>query len=141
MIGTTKKSRMCVACFCFITCLFFSVGALGDGGPPLPQMPAHWQVVSDLQVPAEQVREMSAKLGAHLTGVRNTIFSVNGRKVQLNVITVPDLVNAEKLMTSLKAIKSEEALLQKGTTVYEFVGKNEVLPSIAEGRVHLGLKP
>lgn len=125
---------------CLFVFFFFSARALGEGGPPLPEMPAHWQRVSDLQMPAEKVKEMSVKLGAHLTGVRNTIYSVNGKRVQLNVITLPDLRNAEKLMASLRSMKSDEALLQKGTIVYEFVGKNDVLPSIAEGRMHLSLK-
>lgn len=125
--------------FCLLAC-FFIAGALGDGGPPLPEMPAHWQMVSDLQVPAEQVKEMSVKLGAQLTAVRNTMYSVNGKPVQLNVIVLPDEYNAEKLMAGLKAIKSAEALLRKGTIVYEFVGKNDVLPSIAEGRMHLKLR-
>lgn len=139
-----RETRHCptvwISFFCLCACFIFSAKAYGINGPPLPEMPAHWQMVSDLQVPAEQVAEMSVKLGAHLTGVRNTIYSVNGKRVQLNVITVPDLINAEKLMTSMRAIKSVEALLQKGTIVYEFVGKNDVLPSIAEGRVHLSLK-
>jgi hypothetical protein len=34
-------------------------------------------------------------------------------------------------------MKSEEALVRKGLIVYEFVGKNDVLPLIAEGRQHL----
>jgi hypothetical protein len=53
------------------------------------------------------------------------------------VLVVPDSENAEKLMAKLKSMKTEEALLQKGTTVYEFVGENDVLPLIAEGRKHL----
>jgi hypothetical protein len=64
-------------------------------------------------------------------------YPVNGKKVQINVINTPDLWNAEKLMTKLKSMKSEEALLQKELTVYEFVGQNDVLSLIAEGRKHL----
>ena len=39
--------------------------------------------------------------------------------------------------TKLKSMKSEEALVRKGLIVYEFVGENDVLPLIAEGRQHL----
>jgi len=34
-------------------------------------------------------------------------------------------------------MKGEEGLLRNGLVVYEFVGPNDVLPMIAEGRKHL----
>lgn len=120
-------------CVCFLP----SVNVLGGEVPPTPKMPAHWKVISDFQVPAEQVKAMSIKLGADLSSVRNTVYDVNGKRVQINVIVTPDTGNAEKLMTKLRSMKVEEALLQKGLTVYEFVGQNDVLPVIAEGRKHL----
>jgi hypothetical protein len=65
---------------------------------------------------------------------------VKGKRVQINVIVTPDNGSAEKLMTKLRSMKAEEALLQQGLSVYEFVGQNEVLPMIAEGRKHLQSK-
>jgi hypothetical protein len=62
---------------------------------------------------------------------------VNGKHVQINVIIIPDPGNARKLMTKLRSMKAEEVLLRKGLTVHEFVGQNDVLPAIAEGRKHL----
>jgi hypothetical protein len=100
-------------------------------------MPAHWEVAFDFQVPVEQVKAMSEKLGADLTSVRNTAYDVNGKRVQVNAIITPDSGSAEKLMTALRSMKTEEALLRKGLTIYEFVGQNDVLPAIAEGRAHL----
>ena len=100
-------------------------------------MPTHWKVTSDYQVPAEKVKAMSIKFGATLRSVRNTVYDVNGKRVQLNVIVTPDNANVEKLMTKLRSMKSEEGLLQKGLIVYEFVGQNDVIPVIAEGRKHL----
>ena len=83
---------------------------------------------------------MSKKLGADLSGVRNTVYDVQGKRVQINVIVTPDSGNAEKLITKLRSMKVEEALLRKDLIVYEFVGKNDVLPQIAEGRRHLDSK-
>ena len=105
--------------------------------PSAPEMPAHWTVTSDFQVPVEQVKAMSKKLGADLSSVRNTVYDVQGKRVQINVIITPDPGNAEKLMTKLRSMKVEEALLRKDLIVYEFVGKNDVLPQIAEGRRYL----
>jgi hypothetical protein len=80
---------------------------------------------------------MSHKLGADLDSVRNTVYEVNGKRVQINVIVPSDAANAEKLLTKLRSIKSDAALLRKGRIVYEFVGRNDVLPIIAEGRNYL----
>lgn len=115
----------------------FIYPAIGGESDSHPRMPGHWKVISDYQVPVEQVKTMSSKLGADLSSVRNTVYEVNGKRVQINVIATPDPGNTEKLMTKLKSMKSEEALIRKGLIVYEFVGKNDVLPLIAEGRQHL----
>ena len=128
----------------WVTVLF--LGACSPNGektpageaPPVPEMAAHWKVTSDFQVPVEQVKAMSKKLGADLSSVRNTIYDVKGKRVQINVIVTPDSGSAEKLMTKLRSMKIEEALLRKDLIVYEFVGQNDVLPVIAEGRKHLG---
>lgn len=105
--------------------------------PPAPVMPPSWNVTTDFEVPVVQVRAMSKELGVELGAVRNTIYDVNGKQVQINVIVTMDIGNAEKLMTKLKTIKIEETLLQKDLIVYEFVGQNDVLPVIAEGRKHI----
>jgi hypothetical protein len=135
------KSANCLAVWITLlwigVCFLCSVNAIGGEVPQTPNMPSHWNVVSDFQIPAEQVKAMSTKLGADLTGVRNTVYDVNGKRVQINVIITPDPWNAEKLMTKLRSMKAEEALLQKGLTVYEFVGQNDVLNLITEGRKHL----
>ena len=108
--------------------------------PPAPEMPADWEVVSDLDVPAEQVAQIGRKLGVDLSSLRNTLYEVKGKSVQLNVMVTRDAATAEQLMTKLRSMKSEEALLKKDRIVYEFVGKNDVLPVIAEGRKHLDSK-
>lgn len=120
-------------------CLHFlgRADALGGEASPAPQMPVHWKVISDSHVPPEQVKTMSGKLNADLRSVRNTVYDVNGRRVQINVIVAADRENAEKLIVKLRSIKSGEALLPKDRIVYEFVGPNDVLPVIAEGRKHL----
>jgi phosphoribosylpyrophosphate synthetase len=75
--------------------------------------------------------------GSALSGVRNTVYDVDGKRVQINVIVTPDAGNAEKLMTRLRSMKAEIALLQKKRTIYEFIGQNDVLPLIAEGHKYL----
>jgi hypothetical protein len=123
-------------CVCFL----YHSNASAAETPPAPEMPAHWKVISDFNVPEGQVKAMSRKLGADLDGVRNTVYDVNGKRVQINVIITPDSSNAENLMIKLRSIKSDDALLRKGLVVYEFVGRNDVLSLIAEGRNYLNTK-
>lgn len=122
---------------CFSACSRSGGSASSGETLAAPTMPADWTVVSDVQVPAPQVQPMGADLGAELTSVRNTVYDVRGKRVQVNTIVAPDAANAEKLMTKMLTMKGEEALLLKDLTVYEFVGANDVLPEIAEGRQHL----
>ena len=132
-----KRTTGWIAIFCLALGLLCSSAALAGEAPPAPEMPANWKIISDWSVPAQQVSAMSAKLGADLSSVRNTVYDVNGHRVQLNLIVTPDPANAAKLMNKLKSIKTEEALLRKGLAIYEFVGQNDALPAIAQGRKHL----
>jgi hypothetical protein len=124
--------------FCFsIVCSSISAKT---PAPPAPDMPPDWKVTADFEVPPKQVETIEDKLDVKLSSVRNTIYDVNGKKVQLNVIITPDPANADKLMAKLREMKGEIALLRKELTVYEFVGTNDVLPIIAAGRKHLESK-
>ena len=105
--------------------------------PPGPKMPTGWKVVSDFDVPSEQTKDIGRNLGVHLGSLRNTLYEVRGMKVQLNILIVPDNETGDRLMTKLRTMKGKEALLRAGLIIYEFVGANETLPIIAEGRQHL----
>jgi hypothetical protein len=118
--------------------LFLAVCSPAPGkAPPAPEMPADWKVASDFDVPAEQTKSIGRDLGVNLSSLRNTVYDVRGKRVQVNVLIVPDAETGDRLMAKLRTIKGEEALLRKGLVVYEFVGSNDVLPLIAEGRKHL----
>ncbi len=132
-----KSFAFGMVALCLFASLLCSANARSGEAPPAPEMPAHWKAISDFEVPMEQVKTMGNKLGANIDSVRNTVYDVNGKRVQINVIVVPDSENAEKLMATLRSIKSEQALLQKGLVVYEFVGQNDALSVIEEGRRHL----
>ncbi len=122
----------------FLSLMFLFVNqAIGSEVLMSPKMPSNWVIQSDVQLPADQVKRIGMKLGARLTHVQNTIYRVDGMRVQINVILAKDTDSAEDLMKALRSIKAEQALLQKGRTVYEFVGQNDVLPLIAQGRQHL----
>ncbi|MBI4236842.1 MAG: hypothetical protein HY696_00315 [Deltaproteobacteria bacterium] len=136
-----KRTAVLVTALLIGVGLCYGGGAFGGGSAPTPQMPTHWKVISDHPAPAAEVKTIGLQLHAALRSVRNTIYEVNGRRVQLNVIVAADTGNAEKLLTTLKTMKTADSLLRKGGTVYEFVGPNDVLPLILEGRKHLEAIP
>lgn len=119
-----------------LVCLAVCSPAPGKA-PPAPEMPAGWEVMSDFDVPVEQTKDIGRNLGVSLSSLRNTVYDVRGKRVQVNVLIVPDAETGDRLMAKLRTMKGEEALLRKGLVIYEFVGKNDVLPMIAEGRKHL----
>jgi hypothetical protein len=104
---------------------------------PTPGMPADWQAVNDYLVTPQQLAGLASRMSARLLGVRNTFYTVGGRRVQLNTIIAASPPDAERVMAYMLTIKSEDALLRRGTTVYEFVGPNEVTDLIRAGRQHL----
>lgn len=136
-----KQAFACLITLCLFACSPGTTTASSNAkAPPAPQMPAGWDITSDVAAPPAQVQQISQKLGGTLTSVRNTVYNANGNKVQLNTMIASDEANADKVMVKLKSMKSEEALLQKGTTVYEFVGSNDVIQQIRDGREFLSGK-
>jgi hypothetical protein len=105
--------------------------------PPAPEMPAHWKVVFDVEIAPDQIKPIEKNLGADISALRNTAYEVEGKRVQINLIAAPDAKSADRLLARLESMKSKEALLRKGLVIYEFVGSNEVLPFIHEGREHI----
>ncbi len=105
--------------------------------PPAPSMPDGWEVRSDEVIPRDAVEGVEQRLGGGIAALRNTVYDVDGRRVQLNVILAAGDQDASRIMEALRAMKTEEALLRHDRTIYEFMGDDEVLPAIRQGRAHL----
>jgi hypothetical protein len=112
-------------------------GAVSAEGPVAPSMPANWHVSSDLSFPAGQIEPIAKKLGGEIAALRNTIYEVNGKRVQLNTILARDEASAGEIMSSMLKMKPDEFLLRKGLTLYEFVGMDDALPEMRAGRAHI----
>jgi hypothetical protein len=113
------------------------IGSAFAGAPPTPAMPAHWKVISDIDFAAADIEPVARRLGAKVSALRNTTYDVGGKQVKLNTIVAPTDADADSIMAALKAMKSEEALVRRGRIIYEFVGTNDVLPEIRDGRALL----
>ena len=114
-----------------LVCLTLAPVALADlAAPPPPVPPAAptfegWTVKSDEVISASKTAQISKKLGAKVTALRNTIYTVKGKKVQVNVMVAASDAEADKLVASLSKSKAPWSSVRKGITVYEFVGDNK----------------
>ena len=108
--------------------------ALADSGAPMPApVPWTWTVQWDMVAPQGDLVGFSAKLGGRLTGLRNTRFDVGGgRTVQINALVAESRAAADAIFASVTRTKPSEFVVRRGNVVFEFVGKNEVLPQIQQ---------
>jgi hypothetical protein len=114
-----------------------STEAASAAAPPTPAMPSHWKVTSDIDFAAADIEPVAQRLGGKVSALRNTTYDVGGKQVKLNTIVAASDADADSIMEALKGMKSEEALVRRGRIIYEFVGTNDVLPEIRDGRALL----
>lgn len=81
-------------------------------------------------VPAEQVGEVERRLEGKIKALRNTVYDVNGKQVQVNVVVPADAQEADKIFRILANKKPAWAYVRKGAVIYEFVGQNESMNDI-----------
>ena len=117
-----------------VTALFVIVAsaAHADSGAPLPgPVPWTWTVQWDTLLPDAQLVDFSTKLGGKLSGLRNTRFDVGeGKTVQINALSAASASDAEVIFARIAQSKPKEFVVRRDNVVFEFVGKNEVLPMI-----------
>ena len=87
-------------------------------------VPDGWQIENSFIVPRDQTATIGKKLGGHIKNLSNTIFSVEGKRFQVNVIECSTPRATEKIHKSILDMKSDPAfcLLLGDRWVVEFVG-------------------
>ena len=101
----------------------------GEPPPPAPAFEG-WTVKTDVVIPRDQIFEPEARLEGKIKSLRNTVYEVNGKKVQVNVVVPQDSSEADKIFRILANKKPPWAYVRKGDVLYEFVGQNESMPDI-----------
>jgi hypothetical protein len=102
----------------------------GAHPPPAPAMPAGWTVKSDAEIPRDKIYEVEYRLEGKIKALRNTVYDVNGKKVQLNTIVPASANEGDKIIRILGNLKTPDSYVRKGDVIYEFVGENDVLDQI-----------
>ena len=136
-----RRTGLWVCCAAIAAILSVGCSEPPDTGrveaPPAPSMPDHWTVVIDMSFPPDDVKKVGNNLGGGLASLRNTIYEVNGKTVQLNTIVAVDEANADRILIRVRDKKPDELILRRGVIIYEFVCANDAIPEMLEGKAHL----
>jgi len=130
-----------VGCSLVIACGYPAPAALVSEAPPAPSMPEGWRATSDESFSAIDIRPIAGRLGGEIAALRNTVYDVEGKRVQLNLIVAADEASAEAIVEALHGMKPADFVLRQGLRIYEFVGKDEAIPEMRAGRAHLENDP
>lgn len=105
--------------------------------PPAAPSFDGWTIKTDTVVQRDKIGEVEYRLEGKIKALRNTVYEVHGKKVQLNVIVPQDAQEADKLFRILANKKPAWAYVRKGGLIYEFVGQNESMEDIqaAQGKL------
>jgi hypothetical protein len=86
-------------------------------------LPPGWAIVESSLVPADQAAAIEQKLGARIEALSNTVLSVHGQQIQVNLIDCPTEDDAKTIHTAISGMKGHPALcLRSHKRVIEFVG-------------------
>ncbi len=97
--------------------LWIASVAIASEAPAAPDMPGGWKVVSDESYSAKDIGPIAQRLGGDIAALRNTVYEVDGKRVQLNLIVAADETSAVRIVDSLNAVKAKEFVLRKGQTI------------------------
>lgn len=117
--------------------LGFAAPGAAREAPEAPAMPEGWVVVSDESFSPDEINPVARRLGGDIEALRNTVYEVHAKRVQLNLVIAADEASAAQIFESLKRTKPAEFLLRRDLTIYELVGKNDAIPEMRAARAHL----
>ena len=104
------------------------------------RLPIGWEIRGSYNAAPADIAPISAKLGGKISALSNTILSVRGRRLQVNIINCPDPNETEKIYKSVLEIKKDPAFcLKLGNAVVEFIADDAALAVM--GAFELGFKP
>jgi hypothetical protein len=119
-------------------------GESAEGLPPAPHFEG-WAVKTDVVEPHARFAEIEGRLGGHIKALRNVVYGVDGKTVQVNIIVAEGAPEGEKIYKKLTSLKPAWACARKGEAIYEFVGENDVEaeirpdPRVAHAHAHSAL--
>jgi len=121
--------------------ILLSFAAEAKAEDVLKNLPVGVYLQKRIEMGAEQRKAIGQKLGGAIEQMNNSFLSVQGRTIQVNVITAASSADAEAIWKSLLKIEAAPFCVLKGNTVVEYAGK-DIDPGLAtKTSYELGLMP
>lgn len=98
--------------------------AQGPAEPLLKSLPPGVGVKSSIEVAATQRQAIAQKLGGRIERLTNSVVTVHGSPIQVNVIACESVNDATAVYDAMAKIKSPPFCLRNEKLVIEFVGRN-----------------
>jgi len=108
----------------------------------IKEIPAGWRLEMSFVAKAEQTRSIAEKLGGRISNLSNTIFSVSGKRLQVNIFECPTEHDAREVHESVAKVKSDPAFcIVVSNMVVEFVTDDVAAAIRAAWELGLKAKP
>ncbi len=107
---------------------------------PFADLPSHWAIVESFAASPDQLGAVQQKLGGRIARLSNTVLSVHGQRIQVNLIDCPTERDAIEIHRAVSAMKGDPAFcLRRDNRVIEFVGDSVQLA--VKATLELGFAP
>ncbi len=129
-----------ISLWVLLIALVVGLQAKASGEQMFENLPEGWKVEKSFAASKEQTAAIAQKLGGRILKLTNTVLSIDGRRLQVNVLHCPTAREAEKIYKAvLEAHNGLAASAAKdGKMVIEFAKSNDV-ELMHEVRQALGL--
>ncbi len=113
------------------------LAACGGSGPAAPEMPEHWEVVSDEVMPPDVIKEAARMKGIKVQSARTITYDVDGKQIRLWITLADSAADISKLEAAAREARTEEMSFGRDLTFYSFKSDDDALAEISAGKAHL----
>jgi hypothetical protein len=122
------REKVIAATIVAMLCPSFSTAGVQNVDPCFDKLPVGWRITKSFIASEEQTAAIGRKLGTRIMKLSNTVLSVQGQSIQVNIFECHSDNDAEKLHKTILQMKGHPAFcLCTGKTVIELVGKDVAL--------------
>src|SRR5262245_52863484 len=129
------------ACLAFVALSVGTSFAQDTEEPLLRKLGPGLFLKSSEMAPAPQTKAIGQKLGGEIKRLSNSVVTVHGRAIKVNVITAANEASAKAIEQSLLKIKPYPFCLRKDLMVIEYVGTDIDAALATKTSYELGIRP
>lgn len=106
------------------------------------RLPPGWTIIRSFVAAQDQTAAIAKRLGAPIGKLSNTLLSVHGQQVQVNILESRNDAGATKLHAAVSRMKGDPAFcVRKGRKVFEYTGTTTTVALATKVSYELGFVP